>query len=144
MAGDQPNRDLYDVLGVTPDASPAQVTGAYRRLVRDLHPDSGPGAGADTTRLGEVLAAYEVLRDRDRRATYDADRRRHRRSSPGVPISVRHVERDAAAPEGLLLGVGPVRIDGRPTPGARSVSGPAPARAVDLLDAVEVLLRCWW
>src|SRR4051794_39014267 len=68
--------DLYATLGVDRDASPAQIVGAYRGLLRRLHPDTRPGRGttsqsdSDAT-LQAVLHAYEVLRAPGRRAAYD-------------------------------------------------------------------------
>ncbi|WP_131747801.1 J domain-containing protein [Frankia sp. Cppng1_Ct_nod] len=58
---------LYDVLGVQPTASPAQIVTAYRRAARRTHPDTGGSAGA----FQQVTAAYQVLADPDRRRDYD-------------------------------------------------------------------------
>ncbi|ETA66578.1 J domain-containing protein [Haloechinothrix halophila] len=64
-------RDPYRVLGVAPTATDAEITGAYRRLVRHLHPDADNNA--DPNELEEVLAAYQLLRDPARRAAYDRE-----------------------------------------------------------------------
>lgn len=70
--------DLYAVLGVPPTATPAEISHAYRVLLRRHHPDTrGPDdgssdAGSDTA-LRQVLAAYTILRDPARRADYDRD-----------------------------------------------------------------------
>lgn len=72
MPGPQP--DHYAVLGVPPSASARQITTAYRRLVRSLHPDTGPTHPAAEQELAEVLTAYRVLHDPHSRASYDADR----------------------------------------------------------------------
>ena len=66
----------YLILGVAPDAEPQQITRAFRRLVRTLHPDAAPdmqAAGGQGTRerFEQVVAAYHVLHDPDARATYD-------------------------------------------------------------------------
>jgi hypothetical protein len=67
-----PLPDPYAILGVTPDASDDDLDRAFRRLVRQLHPDtrtpsgpdSGLGSGADADRrLQEILTAYATLRD---------------------------------------------------------------------------------
>ncbi|WP_206641606.1 J domain-containing protein [Nonomuraea polychroma] len=68
-----PRRDHYMVLGVEPSASTAQITSAYRRLVRVLHPDARPAGPAARDRFAEVVDAYAVLRDPARRAAYDAE-----------------------------------------------------------------------
>ncbi|WP_275895892.1 MULTISPECIES: J domain-containing protein [Amycolatopsis] len=57
--------DPYAVLGVPREATPAEITAAYRRLVRALHPDAPE---PDPGRLAEVLAAYRELRDSPRPA----------------------------------------------------------------------------
>lgn len=62
-------RDHYDVLGVAPTASAAEIRQAYRRLARRYHPDVGPGG--DARRFEELSDAYEVLHDAVRRARYD-------------------------------------------------------------------------
>lgn len=65
----------YAVLGVSPAASAEQITTAFRSLVRTLHPDARPGdPPGSREQLDLVLAAYDVLRDPQRRAAYDAAR----------------------------------------------------------------------
>ena len=62
--------DFYDVLGVPPDASAKEITRAYRRLARELHPDTRTDGGSDD-RFKEVAAAYDVLGDEAKRREYD-------------------------------------------------------------------------
>lgn len=64
------NTDLYEVLGVAADATPAEITSAYRALARRLHPDVNADAD-DGERFKDVTAAYDVLGDPDKRAEYD-------------------------------------------------------------------------
>lgn len=69
--------DLYDVLGVAPTASAAEIKKAYRVKAKETHPDlnaSVGGADADVA-FKRVAQAYEVLRDPHSRALYDLDRR---------------------------------------------------------------------
>jgi curved DNA-binding protein CbpA len=76
--------DPYAVLGVAPTATQAEITHAYRRHLRDHHPDRRspePDAPADE-RLRQVLAAYALLRDPNRRAAYDRGHPRHRDAGP--------------------------------------------------------------
>lgn len=61
----------YQILGVSRDATPSEITAAYRALVRHLHPDAQQQP-TDPARLTEVLAAYAELRDPHRRARYDS------------------------------------------------------------------------
>ena len=61
----------YDILRVGPEAAPASVRTAYRRLAQKYHPDKLPG-NADAVRVMVMLnEAYGVLSDPHRRASYD-------------------------------------------------------------------------
>lgn len=64
--------DFYEVLGVSPTASPKQVKAAYRRLVKAAHPDQG---GSEAL-FRYVNEAWETLGDPVERARYDASRQR--------------------------------------------------------------------
>ena len=68
-------KDYYRVLGVASDASPKDITKAYRKLARELHPDKNPGNAVAEERFKEVSAAYDVIGDSDKRAEYDEFRR---------------------------------------------------------------------
>ena len=63
-------RDYYEVLGVHRDASESDIRKAYRALARKYHPDVNKDPGAED-RFDEISEAYEVLRDKDKRARYD-------------------------------------------------------------------------
>src|ERR1035437_3942560 len=65
-------RDPYDVLGVARSASAAELKAVFRKLVRELHPDTikhDPGAAS---RIAEINAAYEILGDKDKRKAFDS------------------------------------------------------------------------
>ncbi len=71
MSPGQTDVDLYEVLGVSPDASAADVKKAYRKLAQQHHPDANPGDKAAEERFKEVSAAYDVLKDDKKRKEYD-------------------------------------------------------------------------
>lgn len=64
-------RDYYEVLGVDRDADADQIKKAYRRLAVQFHPDKNPGDRSAEEKFKEATEAYEVLKDDDKRRTYD-------------------------------------------------------------------------
>jgi molecular chaperone DnaJ len=64
-------RDLYEVLGVSPEATADDIKKAYRKLAQVHHPDKNPGDQAAEERFKEIGQAYAVLSDQAKRAQYD-------------------------------------------------------------------------
>ena len=64
-------KDYYKVLGVERNSSDDDIKKAFRRLARKHHPDINK-AGDSATRMQELNEAHEVLRDKEKRAAYDA------------------------------------------------------------------------
>lgn len=107
--------DPYDVLGVTPSATPAEISHAFRAKVRALHPDTGyvrsqPSDDA-AAQLQQLLRAYDALRHGGRRNA-DADptgpRRPTAHTAGPVKIPVTH-RRTTDAERRKDLWAGPVR-----------------------------------
>jgi len=63
-------KDYYDILGVKPTASEAEIKTAYRKLARKYHPDKNKEAGAEE-KFKAINEANEVLGDREKRTAYD-------------------------------------------------------------------------
>jgi curved DNA-binding protein CbpA len=122
-------KNPYILLGVTPTATQAEITRAYRAHLRALHPDTRITPPVSDKELSDVLAAYGLLRNPDRRADYDHSVERTRSTTPTptpsnasasahidtfsmpVQIPVTHMPKrtPAAADQQPPLWAGPVR-----------------------------------
>src|ERR1700722_3187203 len=133
----EPGPDLYQVLGVAREATGAEITRAYRRRARAVHPDTAPpGAGA-AARFRAVSEAYQVLSDPARRAAYD--HASSRETAPGHSQAAPRRARPRPAPAEMppawprvpagpgplrmpALWAGPVRVE----PLRATAAGPGP------------------
>ncbi|HEY8443663.1 MAG TPA: molecular chaperone DnaJ [Clostridia bacterium] len=64
-------KSYYDILGVSKNATEAEIKSAYRKLAKQYHPDLHPGDKEAAEKLKEINEAYEVLSDPQKRANYD-------------------------------------------------------------------------
>ena len=64
-------RDYYEVLGVSKSATAGEIKKSYRRLAMKHHPDRNADDEHAEKRFKEAKEAYEVLKDQDKRVTYD-------------------------------------------------------------------------
>ena len=64
-------RDYYEILRLSRDAGEDEIKKAYRKLAVKYHPDKNPGDKEAEEKFKEISEAYEVLRDKEKRAQYD-------------------------------------------------------------------------
>lgn len=74
-----PLPDYYDILGLSPDATPAELKRAYYRQAKKYHPDLNAGDAAAEDRFKQVAEAYRILGDDNERRLYDEAREREAR-----------------------------------------------------------------
>lgn len=76
--------DYYNLLGVSRDADGEDIKKAYRKLALKYHPDRNQDNPEAEARFKEVTEAYEVLRDDNKRATYDRYGEQGLKNQPGA------------------------------------------------------------
>ena len=64
------SKSLYETLGVSENATPAEIKNSYRKLARKYHPDINKDESA-VDKFKEINAAYEVLSDTQKKSQYD-------------------------------------------------------------------------
>lgn len=95
----------YDVLGVARTASADEIKKAYRKIAKENHPDLHPGDAAAEARFKAAGAAFDLLKDPERRARYD--RGEIDASGQERPQRHRHYYRDFAEDPGNPYRRGP-------------------------------------
>jgi molecular chaperone DnaJ len=68
------DKDFYAILGVSKDASDADIKKSYRKLARKYHPDTNPGDASAEQKFKDITEANSVLSDPEERQQYDAIR----------------------------------------------------------------------
>ena len=63
--------DFYDILGISKNATAAEIKKAYRKKAIEFHPDKNPGDQKAEAMFKKAAEAYEVLSDPDKKSRYD-------------------------------------------------------------------------
>jgi curved DNA-binding protein CbpA len=121
-AADHGGPDLYQLLGVSREASREEIAQAWRRQARAEHPDARPADAGAPGRFRALAEAWQVLGDPARRTAYDRALARGRQPAARVPAArIRVPVRRVADPGGMTplarvpeppLRAGPVRVEG--------------------------------
>jgi DnaJ-class molecular chaperone len=74
-------KNYYEVLGITANATLAEIKTTYRKMASQYHPDKNSASDAPA-KFRQAQEAYEILSDADKRKTYDENRRRSLLDSP--------------------------------------------------------------
>jgi DnaJ domain len=126
------SRDHYEVLGVAPTASDAEIKRAYRRMAMRWHPDRHPGQNTEAI-FKDINAAYQCLKNPLGRAAYDRARARAQRDPrPDPPRS------NAAGPSQPQGGPRP------PPPPPPRKKPPSSSRPPSVLCAVALVALFGW
>lgn len=66
-----PDTQLYDRLGISPNATESEIKKAYRELAKKYHPDKNQGNKEAEEKFKEISEAYEILSDPEKKSLYD-------------------------------------------------------------------------
>ncbi|WP_372769749.1 molecular chaperone DnaJ [Lutibacter sp.] len=64
-------QDYYEILGISKNATPAEIKKAYRKKAIEYHPDKNPGNKAAEEKFKKAAEAYEILSNENKKARYD-------------------------------------------------------------------------
>ncbi len=65
-------KDFYQILEIPRSANASEIKKGYLKLAKKYHPDQNPGDNSAEQKFKEVSQAYEVLKDEQKKAAYDA------------------------------------------------------------------------
>jgi 2-C-methyl-D-erythritol 2,4-cyclodiphosphate synthase len=95
--------DYYQILGVSRNATQAEIRAVYRRLVKEYHPDK---RGGDSTRIKEINEAYEVLSDPEKRLRYDLLNPVDEKEEGFEQFDIGDLEKEEVSIEAIRMGIG--------------------------------------
>lgn len=141
--------DPYAVLGVSRDCNADELKSAYRRLARENHPDIALDKNAATLRMTQINAAWALIGDPHKRASFDArwrldehDRQRQaaqrfarersaasHKPKPSSPSSASSASRPTSGRSSTSSSSGSSRPAPPQTPSSKSNSKPSPHRS---------------
>ncbi len=94
------NKNYYDILGVSEKASQEDITAAKNEMAKRYHPDVNIKNGIDTTeKMQEILEAYHILSDPDKRSEYDWSISRRRPVMQTFDLHNMEEEDDSSLPD---------------------------------------------
>ncbi len=141
----QSRKDYYEILGVSRNASDDDIRKAYRRLVKEWHPDAYKGSNKKDAeaKFKEIQEAYEVLSDKEKRAMFDrfgyvGDAAANPRGSGRTPGSTGGSFDDVF---GDFQDVFDVFFGGSRSGGSSKTQGPRAVRGEDIHASVVIDLK---
>jgi molecular chaperone DnaJ len=130
------NRDYYEILGVSKNATQEEIKAAYRKLALKYHPDRNPNNKEAEEKFKEAAAAYEVLSDTDKRKRYDQFGHAGIEGNMGMGRQDMNME-DIFEHFGDIFG----DIFGMGQRQTRRKTGPTPKRGHDLSQELQITLK---
>jgi hypothetical protein len=130
--------DPYEVLHITPTATPGEVARAYRLLMRSQHPDTRAAhehnacTGSTPPELYDIMAAYAILGNPEKRAAYEQDHPHTNKAPPPPQQPEPRVRQRGHFLPAASLAIGPVLWEPTPRWSSATAAGPRPALPLSL------------
>jgi curved DNA-binding protein CbpA len=106
-------KTLYDLLGTRPSDTAETLRAAFRKAAKANHPDLHAGDPSASVRFRQIAEAYEILRDVERRATYDRLLQYERKQvGSGLNSAVSYLMRSVLSDAVIAIGLAIVLVGG--------------------------------